>query len=211
MVSNPIVVAIDGPAASGKGTIARQVAERFNLDYLDTGSIYRAVGYKILHQEQDPSDESVAVSAAKSLTAEELKNPNLYDEGVGAAASKVAAIPAVREVLLEFQQSFAKSPKGAILDGRDIATVVCPHADFKFYITADIATRARRRYKQLQNKDSSVIYQAVLDDLNRRDARDSEREIAPLKQAQDAIAIDTTELTIAEVVQRVTAVIAEKS
>jgi cytidylate kinase len=211
VVSNPIVVAIDGPAASGKGTIARQVAERFNLDYLDTGSIYRAVGYKILHQEQDPSDESVAVSAAKSLTAEELKNPNLYDEGVGAAASKVAAIPAVREVLLEFQQSFAKSPKGAILDGRDIATVVCPHADFKFYITADIATRARRRYKQLQNKDSSVIYQAVLDDLNRRDARDSEREIAPLKQAQDAIAIDTTELTIAEVVQRVTAVIAEKS
>lgn len=203
----PLLIAVDGPAASGKGTIAKRIAEHFDLDYLDTGSIYRALGYKILNNDLDPSDNKVAIEFAKNITEEDIKNPHLYDEGIGKAASIVAAIPDVRQALLGFQRVFARSPKGAILDGRDIGTVICPEADFKFFITADLEARAERRYKQLQNKGLPIIYQSVKDDLRRRDDRDSKRDVAPLKRADDAIYIDTTDMDADEVFEKVLSVI----
>ena len=209
MSDKPLVIAIDGPAASGKGTIARMLAEHFNLDHLDTGSIYRALGYKIKHAGGSPSDEVLAVRMAKEITEEDLKNEHLYDEGIGAAASIVSSIPEVRDVLFQFQRDFASSSKGAVLDGRDIGTVICPDADFKFYITADLEARAQRRYKQLQNKENSVIYQSVLEDLQRRDERDSKREVAPLKMADDAIHIDTTNMGATEVFDKIVSTISD--
>ncbi|MCE3232543.1 MAG: cmk [Rickettsiaceae bacterium] len=206
-LSGPLVIAIDGPAASGKGTIARMLASHFSLDYLDTGSIYRSLGYKLLHAGHIPSDEKTAIEFAKGITPQDIKNPHLYDEGIGAAASVVSAIPEVRNVLFDFQRNFAKSPKGAVLDGRDIGTVICPDAPFKFYITADIAARAERRYKQLQNKENPVIYQSVLEDLQKRDERDSNREVAPLKVADDAVHIDTTNMGVDEVFAEIVLVI----
>ena len=217
--NKPIVIAIDGPAASGKGTLAKKVAEYFGLKYLDTGSIYRATAYKIIESKKEQfrthdnksiinhiacniKDEE-ATSFAKTIQIEDLKNQNLYNEGVGKIASIIAAIEPVRNALLNFQKDFAKSPEGAVLDGRDIGTVICPHADFKFYITANLETRAKRRYKQLQNKDNSIIYQSVLDDLQRRDERDSGREISPLAKADDAVAIDTTNMSVDEAFDKI--------
>lgn len=195
----PIVVAIDGPAASGKGTVAKRLARYLGLAYLDTGSIYRAIGYSILSAGGNPEDKKTAIDAAKDLVPGDLKNIHLYDEGVGSAASIVSAIPKVREILLQFQRDFAKRPEGAVLDGRDIGTVICPNADYKFFITADIEARATRRFKQLQSKGIPVIYDTVLQDLTRRDERDSKRKIAPLKAAGDAIHIDTTNMDEDEV------------
>jgi len=202
-----MIIAIDGPAASGKGTLAKRLAEHFDLEYLDTGSIYRALGYKILEAGESPEDEEVAVKMANEITAEDLKNPHLYDEGIGRAASIVAVIPKVRDALFQFQRDFAKSEKGAVLDGRDIGTVICPDADLKFYITADIEARATRRYKQLQNQGISVIYQSVLEDLQRRDERDSGRAVAPLAIAEDAVNIDTTDMQVSEVFDEIVAVV----
>jgi cytidylate kinase len=194
-----LVIAIDGPAASGKGTVAKRLARHLGVAYLDTGSIYRAIGYSILSEGHDPNDKKTAIQATKDLTPGDLINEHLYDEGVGAAASIISAIPRVRELLLQFQRDFARQPSGAILDGRDIGTVICPDADFKFYITANIEARAMRRFKQLQSKGNPVIYEAVLQDLQKRDERDSTREIAPLKPAHDAICIDTTDMNEDEV------------
>lgn len=196
--NKPLTVAIDGPAASGKGTLAKMLAKHLGLDYLDTGSIYRALGYKIVNAGYQPENEEIAVKMANEIEPEDLKNPHLYDEGIGKAASIVSAIPAVRQVLFDFQRKFSQSQNGAVLDGRDIGTVICPDADFKFYITADIEARAKRRYKQLQNKGISIIYQSVLEDLQRRDERDSHRKAAPLKKAKDAIHIDTTNMDVSE-------------
>ncbi len=197
--STPLVIAIDGPAASGKGTLARKIAEHYGLQYLDTGSIYRAVGWLALQHNISPEDEQNIVRIAENLTEKDLLNPDLYCEGVGKMASIVSAIPQVRETLLTFQQKVAASPNGSVLDGRDIGTVICPHATVKFFITADIEARAKRRYKQLQNNESSVIYHDVLENLQKRDRRDSERTIAPLAKARDAITIDTTHLSVDEV------------
>jgi cytidylate kinase len=194
-----MVIAIDGPAASGKGTIARMIASHYGLAYLDTGSIYRALGYKLIHAGKDPLDEIAAVEFAQSISPKDLENPDLYEEGIGNAASIVSSIPDVRNVLFDFQRNFAQAPSGAVLDGRDIGTVICPDADFKFFITADLDARATRRYKQLQNKGNPIIYQSVLEDLQRRDERDSKRSAAPLKIADDAIHIDTTDMDVAEV------------
>lgn len=202
-----MIIAIDGPAASGKGTLAKRLAEHFDLEYLDTGGIYRALGYKILEAGESPEDEEIAVKMANEITAEDLKNPHLYDEGIGRAASIVAVIPKVRDALFQFQRYFAKSEKGAVLDGRDIGTVICPDADLKFYITADIEARATRRYKQLQNQGISVIYQSVLEDLQRRDERDSGRAVAPLAIAEDAVNIDTTDMQVSEVFDEIVAVV----
>ncbi len=185
------------------------VASHYGLDYLDTGSIYRALGYKLIHAGENPENESVAVEFAGQISEEDLKNEHLYDEGIGAAASVVSAIPAVRNVLFDFQRDFASSPNGAILDGRDIGTVICPDADFKFYITADLEARAMRRYKQLQNKENTIIYQSVLEDLRKRDERDSKREVAPLKVADDAIYIDTTNMGVSEVFGEIVSVISD--
>ena len=159
-IGEALIIAIDGPAASGKGSLGRKLARELGLVYLDTGKLYRAVGYLVMAQDinienlddHDPKVISRAVKIAKNLSEEDIENKNLMNEGVGAAASIISAIYEVREALLMFQQNVAYNPSGAILDGRDIGSVVCPDADFKFYITADIETRAERRYKELDRK-----------------------------------------------------------
>jgi cytidylate kinase len=190
----PLVVAIDGPAASGKGTLARRLAEYFGYAYLDTGSLYRAVGMKIVYGNKDPHDVEDAIEAARSISLQDLANPRLRQERVGVAASIVSAIPEVREILLQYQRDFAQCPQGAILDGRDIGTVVCPDADIKIFMTADLEARARRRHRELQGQGVEVIFQSVLEDLRERDQRDEERHTAPLRAAEDAIHIDSSHM-----------------
>ena len=182
-------VAIDGPAAAGKGTIARAVADHFGFAYLDTGLLYRAVGQRMLDGE-DP------VSAAEALTAEDLGHPDLRGAEAAQAASKVAAIPEVRAALLDFQRAFSRRMGGAVLDGRDIGTVICPEAEAKLYVTASDETRAARRHKELVAHGREIGFDDVLAELRERDARDSERATAPLKPAEDAVRIDTSDMTI---------------
>ncbi|HVC51394.1 MAG TPA: (d)CMP kinase [Stellaceae bacterium] len=195
---SPFVIAIDGPAGSGKGTLAAALARRFGLAHLDTGRLYRAVAALVLDSGADPADPAAATAAARRLDAGMLGDPRLRGEAVGSAASVVAAIPAVRAALLAFQQAFAAHPpppaKGAVLDGRDIGTVVCPDAAVKLFVTASATERARRRVKELRQSGAPAIYQAVLQDIEERDARDSERRVAPLEAAPDAVEIDTTGL-----------------
>jgi cytidylate kinase len=207
---HPFKIAVDGPAASGKGTLAKKLAEALGLEYLDTGKLYRAVGYALLYHadfkqiDDDPNAfAAAAISAAKTLDLQDINNTHLYDEGVGNIASRASAISQVREALLAFQKNFLICPAGAVLDGRDIGTVICPEADYKFFITAEYETRAVRRFKQLQKDDKNIIYDNVLQDLLRRDKRDSERSIAPLVAADDAVSIDTTSISAEEVLQKV--------
>lgn len=193
-----MIIAVDGPAASGKGTLARRLAAQFGYAYLDTGKLYRAVGHAILTAGGDPEDAATAVRAAKAISAEMLENPALGGDLAAVAASKVAAIPCVRAALLKFQQDFAHTPPngapGAVLDGRDIGTVVCPNADVKLFITADLPTRAERRHKELIGRGEASIYARVLQDLKERDERDSNRAVAPLRPACDAETLDTSQL-----------------
>lgn len=205
--SRPLVIAVDGPAASGKGTLAKKIADALGLEYLDTGAIYRAVGLKVIRQGIAMDNEAAIIKIAASLTPSDLTDDGLYAEGVGMVASIVSAIPEVRQVLFSMQRDIAQGSKGAVLDGRDIGTVICPDADFKFYITANIEARAERRYKQLQNQGKSTIYKDVLEDLQKRDDRDSSRAVAPMMQAEDAIHIDTTDMDAHEVLQKVLAII----
>jgi len=207
---HPIVIAIDGPAASGKGTLARRVAEYFNIDYLDTGSLYRAVGMKMVYGGQDPHDLKAAIHAAQTIDANDLTNPRLRQERIGQAASVVSAFPEVRAALLEFQRNFAVSGKGAVLDGRDIGTVVCPDADFKFFITATLYARAKRRHKELEGEGIEVVFESVLEDLRERDERDEKRSVAPLRPADDAFIIDTSTHDASEVFDTVRQVVAKK-
>ncbi len=190
----PVVIAVDGPAASGKGTLARRIAEHFGLDYLDTGSLYRAVGMKVVYGGKEPGDVTAAIEAARSIDAEDLANPRLRQERIGQAASIISAFPEVRAALLEFQRNFAHGRKGAVLDGRDIGTVVCPDADFKFFITATLYARAKRRHKELEGQGIEVVFESVLEDLRERDERDEKRSVAPLKPAEDAFLIDTSDM-----------------
>ncbi len=194
---NPMLIAVDGPAAAGKGTLTRKLAEHFNLARLDTGLIYRAVGLKALDL-GNPSDEETAVKAAQSLSFTDLDQQGLRDEAAGNAASQVAAIPAVRDILLTFQRDFAATPpsgkKGAVLDGRDIGTVVCPDAPYKLFITASAEVRADRRYKELQERGEEAIRSAILRDIFDRDERDRSRTVAPLEPAKDAKVLDTSDL-----------------
>jgi len=191
-----MIIAVDGPVAAGKGTLARRLAAALDYAYLDTGSIYRAVAAKILAAEGDPEDPETATAAAKGLEPIDLQRDDLRLETVSQAASKVAAIPAVREVLLDFQRGFAEHPpegrKGAVLDGRDIGTVVCPGANMKLFLTASVEARARRRHKELLDRGERSIYARVLQDLRERDARDSGRATAPMKAAKDAVRLDTS-------------------
>lgn len=191
-----MIIAVDGPAASGKGTLARRIATHFEFAYLDTGKIYRAVGYRVLESGVDPDDPDAALAAAQALQVADLDNSELTSDRVAIAASKVAAIEAVRAVLLGFQQTFAATPPGdsagAVLDGRDIGTVVCPGAAVKLFVTAEVAERARRRQKELLDNGEPSIYSRVLQALKDRDARDSNRSVAPLVAASGAIEIDTT-------------------
>ncbi|MBT8455599.1 MAG: (d)CMP kinase [Rhodobacteraceae bacterium] len=182
-------IAIDGPAASGKGTISKALAAHFGFAHLDTGLLYRAVGRRMLSGE-------VPLRAAQTLSARDLEGDDLRGPDVAQAASKVAAIPEVRTALVDFQRAFARRAGGAVLDGRDIGTVICPEAELKLYVTASDAVRAERRHAELQGRGLTVDYDQVLADLRERDARDSERAAAPLKPAGDAVVLDTSDLSI---------------
>ncbi len=209
-----MIIALDGPAAAGKGTLARRLASKFNLATLDTGGLYRATGLRALESGGNPADPAVAEAAAKAVRADDMANPALREERVGAAASIVAAIPEVRAALLAFQRDFAHHPPagfdGAVLDGRDIGTVVCPDADVKLYVTASAEARATRRFKELQEKGVESIYSRVLQDIEQRDARDMAREAAPLKPADDALELDTTALDADAAFQTAADLIARK-
>lgn len=200
MRTSSLVVAIDGPVAAGKGTLARALAARFGFAYLDTGALYRAVGAKLLRAGLDPADTGHAAAAARDLSPSDLAAPELRSEAVGLAASRVAVIPEVRAALLEYQRNFAKNPpgglKGAVLDGRDIGTVVCPDAPVKLFVTASDTVRATRRFNELAAKGEAVTPEQVLADLRRRDAQDQARAAAPLKAAADAHLLDTSEMDI---------------
>ncbi len=194
------VIAIDGSAASGKGTLARSLAEHFGFAYLDTGLLYRAIGYLTLSLWTEHTDfsEEMINSAASSITPSLLQNAALRDEKVTKRASILASIPKVRAALILQQQNFAKNPpdnaNGAILDGRDIGTVICPDATYKFFVDADLEVRAARRVKELLERGVEAIYARVLQDMRERDARDSTRKLAPLVPADDAFVIDTTKI-----------------
>jgi cytidylate kinase len=189
-------VAIDGPAAAGKGTIGRAVAEAFGFAHLDTGLLYRAVGTRALNDGRGVIDPIWAAEVARRLDPADLESPDLRTARAGQAASKVAALPPVRAALLAFQKRFARRPGGAVLDGRDIGTVICPEAEAKLFVTASDAVRAARRHAEL----GAGTLEAVLADLRARDARDAERDVAPLLAAADAILLDTSEMTISEAV-----------
>ncbi|HEX5452637.1 MAG TPA: (d)CMP kinase [Stellaceae bacterium] len=195
---NAFVVAIDGPAASGKGTLARRLAEHFGFAHLDTGKLYRAAGLLALDTGGNPADPEVAAAAARRVAPAMLADPRLAGEAAARAASLVAAIPAVRAALLDLQRSFAANPpggaRGAVLDGRDIGTAVCPGAAVKLFVTASAEVRARRRVMELRQGAAPAIYRDVLQDMKERDARDSLRRVAPLAAAPDAVILDTTRL-----------------
>lgn len=208
------IVAVDGPAASGKGTLARSLSEAFSLAYLDTGSLYRATGVAVLRSGGDPGLAADATKAAESLNLEKYTREDLRTEAAGAAASKVAAIPGVRAALLDFQRRFAYLPPnakaGTVLDGRDIGTVVCPDADVKVFVTASLDARVERRIKELRAAGEAVIDSSVRDDMVARDARDFGRSVAPLVPARDAWILDTTALDAAAVLAEAKAHIAGK-
>ncbi len=189
-----MIVAIDGPSASGKGTLARRLAEALGLPYLDTGLLYRATARRLIAAGNPDPDEEAALAAARAVGPDDLGDPRLREEAVTRLASLVAAMPAVRQALFDFQRRFATAPGGAVLDGRDIGTVVCPDADIKIYVDADVEVRARRRVKELHDRGLKAIPSAVLRDLLERDARDRGRRAAPLAKAEDAFLLDTSQL-----------------
>ncbi|HEX5508810.1 MAG TPA: (d)CMP kinase [Pseudolabrys sp.] len=191
-----MIIAIDGPAASGKGTLGKRIAAHYGLRHLDTGLIYRAVAKALLAAGQKPDDPVAAVSAARALDPASFDEKTLKTHAVGEAASIVSAIPELRAVLIDFQRSFAAKPPGAVLDGRDIGTVICPDADVKIYVTAAPEARARRRAAEYRAQGRDIDEATVLADIRKRDERDSTRTAAPLKQAPDAHLLDTTHLGI---------------
>ncbi|MBV8093514.1 MAG: (d)CMP kinase [Acetobacteraceae bacterium] len=188
-----LIIAIDGPAASGKGTLARRLAAALDLPYLDTGLLYRAVGRRLLEQGGDPADAEKAAWAARAVQPDDIQRPGLRSPEIDAAASRVAAVPAVRAALLDFQREFGNR-RGAVLDGRDIGTVVFPGAAVKLFVTASLAERARRRWLELRSRGVDADLDQVAADLRARDAQDETRAAAPLRPASDAILLDTTRL-----------------
>ena len=193
------VIAVDGPAASGKGTIARALAKHFDLPHMDTGLLYRAVALNLWRWGGDPSSEFEALRAADDLGFDP-DDPELRSEPVSKIASSVSAYPSVRAALLKRQQDFASQAGGAVLDGRDIGTVIAPDADVKLFVTASAEVRAERRMKELLARRINVHYEEVLADIRARDERDSTRAVAPLKQAPDALLLDTSELTVEQAI-----------
>jgi cytidylate kinase len=191
-----MIIAIDGPAASGKGTLGKRLAAHYGYRHLDTGVIYRAVAYALLNTGADLADEARAVAAAMELDPEEFGNPALKTQKVADAASVVSAIPKVREALVNFQRQFAADPPGAVLDGRDIGTVICPQADVKIFVVADPHVRARRRTLEARARGEEADEAAILADILKRDERDRNRATAPLKAAADAHVLDNSNLDI---------------
>jgi len=191
-----MIIAIDGPAASGKGTLAKRVADLFGFHCLDTGLLYRAVARDVVARGYGLDDSWAALSAARMLDVAHLEDPHLRGAKAGDAASVVARMPMVRTALLDYQRAFARRKPGAVLDGRDIGTVVCPDAAVKIFVTAAPEVRARRRFLEVQALGETLTYEDVLSDIKRRDERDSVRNTAPMKPAADAILLDTTELDI---------------
>ncbi len=196
------VIAVDGPSAAGKGTLARRLASHYGLNFLDTGALYRAVAARLLEAGLDPNDAAAAGAMAAALEPQDTQRANLRDEAVGQAASVVAAHRAVRSALLNYQRSVGRALPGAVLDGRDIGTVVFPDADAKLFVTASLEVRAHRRAKQLREKGNKAIESRILAEMKERDARDGARDVAPLKPADDALVIDATDLGPDEVFHR---------
>lgn len=196
-----MIIAVDGPAASGKGTIGRALAEHYGLPHLDTGLLYRAVGIAVLRHGGDLENSGDALDAC-DFSAAMLDDPEIRSEAASRAASAVSAHKGVRAALLERQRAFARQPGGAVLDGRDIGTVIAPEADAKLFVTASPAVRAERRFHELAKRGVHVVLEHVLHDIEARDARDSGRSVAPLLQASDADLLDTTNLTIGDAVRQ---------
>lgn len=199
-MNKSFVIALDGPAASGKGTLAQLIAAAYDFAYLDTGSLYRGVAFAVMSAGADPGDETAATNAARNFSLDQIAGADIRTREVGAAASKVAAMAGVRTALLDFQRRFALKPpggkRGAVLDGRDIGTVVCPDADLKFFVVASPEIRANRRWLELLPQKPGLTEKDVADDLAERDARDAARTDAPMVKAEDAELLDTTHLTI---------------
>lgn len=191
-----MIIAIDGPAGVGKGTLAKRLARHYGLPHLDTGALYRAVGRDVLARGGDPADLGAATDAARALDPKTLDDVALRTERVGAAASVVAAIPEVRAALLDFQRNFARREPGAVLDGRDIGTVICPEAEVKLFVTASAEVRAERRLRELRERGLAADFDRILAEIRERDVRDSSRSTAPLRPAADAVLLDTSALDI---------------
>jgi len=191
-----MIIAIDGPAASGKGTVAKRIGLHYGLPHLDTGALYRAVARDTLARGGDLADPAAASQAASQLDVETLSDPSLRTAGIGEAASVVARHQDVRSVLLAYQRTFAHGRAGAVIDGRDIGTVICPDADVKLFVTASPEVRAQRRYLELCTQGIEIEEEAVLIDIRNRDERDRDRQASPLRQAEDAVLLDTTNLDI---------------
>lgn len=202
-----MIIAIDGPLASGKGTLARALALHFGLPHLDTGSIYRATALALITNNIDPNDKAAAIKAAQNLDMSNIIDSELRTAQVGAGASVVAAIPEVRKALFDFQRNFASNPKGAVLDGRDIGTVICPDADFKFFVTARPEVRAQRRLKELHAAGENITLEELTAQIIERDYRDANRADAPLKPTETSIMLDTSDMGIDEVIAKAIATI----
>ncbi|MEP3046862.1 MAG: (d)CMP kinase [Roseibium sp.] len=206
-----MIIAIDGPAASGKGTLSRRLADHFNLRHLDTGLTYRAVAAALLAKGLPLGDEAIAIEIARNLDLAQMDKSVLSAHEIGEAASLIAVLGGLRKELVDLQRRFAETPPGAVLDGRDIGTVVCPNATVKLFITASAEARARRRTDEMISKGVDANYTSVLDDLKRRDERDSQRTVAPMKQADDAVLLDTTEMDIESAFQAAVDVISKSA
>lgn len=202
-----MIIAIDGPLASGKGTLARALAAHFKLKHLDTGSLYRAVALNVINSGESPTNQDAAINAAQNLDMSNIKDQDLRTAEVGAGASVVAAMPLVRKALFDFQRNFAANPEGAVLDGRDIGTVICPDADFKLFVTARPEIRAQRRLKELHEKGENISLEELTAQIIERDFRDANRADAPLKPTENSIMLDTSELSIEEVIANAIAII----
>lgn len=202
-----MIIAVDGPTASGKGTVAKCLADHYGLKRLDTGSLYRAVGLAVLDAMRDPSDADTAVSAAEELDLGAIDESRIRSSAAGLAASKVAVIPEVRAVLRRAQQRFAADPAGAVLDGRDIGTVICPDADVKLFVTASLEERTRRRLAELRARGEQISFDELQAQIAERDERDINRKDSPLLQAADAHLLDTTTLSIDAAAQAAYAIV----
>lgn len=195
-----MIIAVDGPTASGKGTIAKALAEHYGLPFLDTGLLYRAVGFQLLQNGGDPDSPDDALEACE-YSDDILEHPELRDEAIGGLASRVSVHPEVRAALNKRQVDFAYQPGGALLDGRDIGTVIAPDADVKLFITASANVRAERRYREMKSRGVNVEFETILADIQARDIRDAGRTTAPLKPAVDAIEIDTSNMSVETAIQ----------